>query len=145
MIVREVMRPAAALGEDATVEDLLEAIGRTGCEALPIVDSSNGEVVVRQLVAIRDLPRLRLMRDSAARGHAVGDTLMELLGAMGRKPGRFPTIDSSAALADAWGMMSESHVTHLPVVEDHEVVGMVSLVVTFSEFPTRSPAAGFWC
>jgi hypothetical protein len=24
------------------------------------------------------------------------------------------------------------------------VVGMVSLVVTFSEFPHRSPTAGFW-
>jgi signal-transduction protein with cAMP-binding, CBS, and nucleotidyltransferase domain len=144
MMVREVMRPAAALGEDATLEELLEAMGRTGCEALPIVDSSNGDVVVRQLVGIHDLPRLRLMRDSAARGHAVGETVIELLGAMGRKPGRFPTITPQAALADAWGAMSDSHVTHLPVVENHEVVGMVSLVVTFSEFPTRSPTAGFW-
>jgi CBS domain-containing protein len=144
MIVREVMRPAAALGENATLDDLIEAIGRTGCEALPIVDSSNGEVVVLQMVAIHDLPRLRLMRESAARGHAVGKTVLELLDAMGRKPGRFPTIGPHAALADAWGVMSDSCVTHLPVVENHEVVGMVSLVVTFSEFPTRSPAAGFW-
>ena len=144
MMVREVMRSAAALGQDATLEDLLEAIGRTGCEALPIVESSNGEVVVTQMVAIHDLPRLRLMRDSAARGHAVGHTLMDLLGAMGRKPGRFPTIAPHAALTDAWGVMSDSHVTHLPVVENHEVVGMVSLVVTFSEFPTRSATAGFW-
>lgn len=144
MIVREVMRPAAALDEDATFEDLLDAIGRTGCEAVPIVDASNGEVVVSQMVAIHDLPRLRLMRESAARGHAVGESVLELLGAMGRKPGRFPTIAPHSALADAWGVMSESHVTHLPVVEDHEVVGMVSLVVTFSEFPTRSPTAGFW-
>ena len=144
MMVREVMRPATALGEDATLDDLLEAIGRTGCEALPIVDSSNGEVVVRQLVAIHDLPQLRLMQDSAERGHAVGHTVMDLLGAIGRRPGRFPTIGPHAGLADAWGVMSESHVTHLPVVDNHEVVGMVSLVVTFSEFPTRSPTAGFW-
>jgi CBS domain-containing protein len=144
MMVREVMRPAAALGEGATFEDLLEAIGQTGCEALPIVASSNGEVVVTQMVAIHDLPRLRLMRDSAARGHAVGHTLLHLLGAMGRKPGRFPTIAPNAALADAWGVMSDSQVTHLAVVDDHEVVGMVSLVVRFSEFPTRSPTAGFW-
>jgi CBS domain-containing protein len=144
MIVREVMRPATALGEDATLEDLLEAIGRTGCEALPIVESSNGEVVVRQLVAVHDLPHLRLMQDEAERGHAVGHTVMDLLGALGRRPGKFPTIGPRAALADAWGVMSESHVTHLPVVENHEVVGMVSLVVTFSEFPTRSPTAGFW-
>lgn len=138
------MRPVAALGEEATLDDLLDAIGRTGCEAVPIVDSSNGEVVVQQLVAVHDLPRLRLMKDSAERGHAVGHTVMDLLGAMGRRPGRFPTIGPNAALADAWGVMSDSHVTHLPVVENHEVVGMISLVVTFSEFPTRSPTAGFW-
>jgi hypothetical protein len=29
-------------------------------------------------------------------------------------------------------------------VDDTAVVGMVSLVVTFSEFPHRSPSAGFW-
>ena len=148
MIVKEVMRPAAGLGEDATLDDLLEALGETGCEALPIVDSSNGEVIVRQLVAIHDLPQLRLIQGSAARGHAVGHTVMDLLGALGRKPGRFPTIGPYAALADAWGVMSDAHMTHLPVVDkvvdNRDVVGMVSLVVTFSEFPTRSPTAGFW-
>src|SRR4051812_34281080 len=113
MIVREVMRRASALGGEATLDDLLEAIGKSGCEALPIVDRSNGEVVVRQLVAIHDLPQLRLMQDSATRGHAVGHTVMELLGAVGRRPGKFPTITPQAALADAWGVMSESHVTHL--------------------------------
>jgi CBS domain-containing protein len=144
MIVKEVMRPAAGLGEDATLDDLLDALGETGCEALPIVDSSNGEVIVRQLVAIHDLPQLRLIRGSAARGHAVGHSVMDLLGALGRKPGRFPTIGPYAALADAWGVMSDAHMTHLPVVDNRDVVGMVSLVVTFSEFPTRSPTAGFW-
>jgi signal-transduction protein with cAMP-binding, CBS, and nucleotidyltransferase domain len=144
MMVKEVMRRASGLTREATLPDLLDAIQRTGCEALPIVESSNGDVVVRQLVAVRDLPSLRLVEASATRGHAVGSTVLDLMAALGRRPGRFPTIDPYAALADAWGLMSDAHLTHLPVVEDREVVGMVSLVVTFSEFPHRSPAAGFW-
>ena len=68
----------------------------------------------------------------------------ELLEALGRKPVALPTIGPDATLADAWGMMSEESRPHLPVVDDGEVVGLISLVVTFSEFPHRSPAAGFF-
>ena len=144
MIVKEVMRPVSGLDEWATLADVVEAVQETGCETLPIVDSSNGEVVVRQLVAVHDLPKLRLIQASGARGHAVGHTVLELLEAIGRRPGRFPTIGPYSALADAWGLMSDAHLTHLAVVDGRAVVGMVSLVVTFSEFPHRSPAAGFW-
>jgi CBS domain containing-hemolysin-like protein len=144
MIVKEVMRRASALDESATLGDVLEAIEETGCETLPVVDRANGEVIVRQLVSVRDLPRLRLVQSSAARGHAVGHSVLELLAAIGRRPGRFPTVDPYASLADTWGLMSDAHMTHLPVVDKREVVGMVSLVVTFSEFPHRSPSAGFW-
>jgi CBS domain-containing protein len=144
MMVKEVMRRAAGLDESATLSDVLQAIERTGCETLPIVERSNGSVVVRQLVGVRDLPYLRTVEASASRGHAVGHSVLDLLAAIGRKPGRFPTIGPNAALADAWGMMSDAHLTHLPVTDDSEVIGMVSLVVTFSEFPHRSPSAGFW-
>ena len=146
MLVKEVMRRASALGERATLVDVLEAITETGCETLPIVGSSNGngKLVVSQLVSVRDLPRLRVVEASAARGHAVGHSVLDLLGAIGRQPGRFPTVGPYESLADAWGLMSDSHMPHLPVVEKTEVVGMVSLVVTFSEFPHRSPSAGFW-
>jgi CBS domain-containing protein len=144
MMVKEVMRRASGLGADATLDDLLEGVAESGCDTLPIVDASNGEVIVRQLVGIHDLPKLRTIERSAARGHAVGGTVLGLLEAIGRKPGRVPTIGPHAALADAWGLMSESRLTHLPVVAHRGVVGMVSLVVTFSEFPHRSPTAGFW-
>ncbi len=143
-MVKEVMRRATALDVSATLGDVLEAIGHTGCETLPVVDRSNGSVVVRQLVGVRDLPNLRAVAASAARGHAVGQSVLDLLSAIGRKPGRFPTIGPDAALADAWGLMSDAHLTHLPVLDDHDVIGIVSLVVTFSEFPHRSPTAGFW-
>ena len=144
MVVKEVMRRASALDEGATLADVLESIERTGCEALPVVERSNGSVVVRQIVAVRDLPMLRSVDASATRGHAVGHTVLDLLAAIGRKPGRFPTIGPNATLADAWGLMSDAHLTHLPVADEHDVIGMISLVVTFSEFPHRSPAAGFW-
>jgi CBS domain-containing protein len=144
MVVKEVMRRAAALDEGATLPDVLEAIEQTGCEALPVVERSNGSVVVRQLVSVRDLPYLRSVEASATRGHAIGRTVLDLLAAIGRKPGRFPTIGPNAVLADAWGLMSDERLTHLPVVDGPEVIGMISLVVTFSEFPHRSPAAGFW-
>jgi CBS domain-containing protein len=144
MKVREVMRRAKGLDENATLADAEEAILASGCEAVPLVASSNGSLVVSQLIAVRDLPNLRRIETSAERGHALGSTVRELLEALGRKSGRLPTIAPDATLADAWGMMSDENTAHLPVVEDGEVVGLVSLVVTFSEFPHRSPAAGFW-
>jgi CBS domain-containing protein len=144
MKVREVMRRAEGLDESATLADAEEAILSSGCEAVPLVASSNGSLVVSQLVAVRDLPNLRRIEASVERGHALGSTVRELLEALGRKSGRVPTIGPEATLADAWGVMSEENTAHLPVVEDGEVVGLVSLVVTFSEFPHRSPAAGFW-
>src|SRR5262245_53033738 len=144
MMVKEVMRQATGVSETATLPEVIDAITASGCEAIPIVEHSNGEAVVRQLVSVRDLPRLRLVEASATRGHAVGTTVLDLMSALGRRPGRFPTIDPYAALADAWGVMSDSHLPHLPVVDHGEVVGMVSLVVTFSEFPHRSPTAGIW-
>ena len=142
--VKEVMRRASGLSNEATLGDVAEAIQATGCEAVPLVGSSNGSLVVFQLVTVRDLPNLRRIEASVDRGHALGRTVGELLEALGRKPGRLPTIGPESTLADAWGVMSEECVPHLPVVEDGAVVGLVSLVVTFSEFPHRSPAAGFW-
>lgn len=144
MMVKEVMRRATGLDENATLSHVVEAIQETGCEVLPVVQSSNGSVVVRQLVAVRDLPKLRLVDASATRGHAVGHRVLDLLEAIGRPASRYPTIRSDAALVDAWGLMSDAHLTHIPVVDTRAVVGMVSLVVTFSEFPHRSPSAGFW-
>jgi CBS domain-containing protein len=144
MKVKEVMRRAKGLDENATLADAEEAILASGCEAVPLVANSNGSLVVSQLIAVRDLPNLRRIEVSAERGHALGSTVRELLEALGRKSGRLPTIGPDATLADAWGVMSEENTAHLPVVEDGEVVGLVSLVVTFSEFPHRSPAAGFW-
>jgi CBS domain-containing protein len=144
MKVKEVMRRAQGLDECATLADAEEAILSSGCEAVPLTASSNGSMVVSQLVAVRDLPNLRRIEASVERGHALGSTVRELLEALGRKSGRVATIGPNATLADAWGMMSEENTAHLPVVEDGEVVGLVSLVVTFSEFPHRSPAAGFW-
>jgi CBS domain-containing protein len=147
MMVREVMRRLSGLDESATLDDVVEAIQTTGCEVLPVVQSANGsgDLVVRQLVAVRDLPNLRRLAEvSGTRGHAIGRSVLDLLAALGRQPGKFPTISPDAALADAWGLMSDAHLTHLPVVDDQEVIGMVSLVVTFTEFPHRSPAAGFW-
>jgi CBS domain-containing protein len=138
------MRRASGLDEEATLSDVAEAIQATGCEAVPLVASSNGSLVVSQLVTVRDLPNLRRIEASVERGHALGSTVCELLEALGRKPGRLPTIGPEATLADAWGVMSEESVAHLPVVEDDQVIGLVSLVVTFAEFPHRSPAAGFW-
>jgi CBS domain-containing protein len=144
MRVRDAMREAWGLDPEATLDDVLEAIQATGCETLPIVGNRSAELVVRQLVSVRDLPKLVQVEASARRGHALGRTVLDLLSVIGRAPGRFPTIDPSATLVDAWGVMSDEGVAHLPVAENSHVIGMLSLSVTFSEFPHRSPAAGFW-
>ena len=145
MRVKEVMRRTRALGGEATLEEVTRAIATTGCETIPIVNGSNGSAPdVCQLVAVRDLPKLRHVYSLSERGHAIGGSVIELLAAIGRRPGSFPTVSPDATLTDAWGIMSEECVTDLPVVEGNEVIGIVSLVVSFSEFPNRSPAAGFW-
>jgi CBS domain-containing protein len=143
MTVREVMRAVRAVDERASLDDVIDAIATTGCEAVPIVGTADGEVVVRQLATIRDLPKLRRVADFGTRGHAVGQTVLELLASLGRRPGRFAVIGPNATIADAWGIMCEQCVTHLPVVHDRRVIGMVSLTVTWNEFPRRSPTAGF--
>lgn len=144
MTVKEVMRPARAVDEQASLADVVDSIAATGCEAVPIVGTVDGEIVVRQLATLRDLPKLRKVADFAARGHVVGQTILELLFSLGRQPGRFAVIGPNATLADAWGIMCEQCVTHLPVVGGGRVIGMVSLTVTWDEFPRRRPAAGFW-
>jgi hypothetical protein len=144
MQVKDAMRPAWALHTEAPLSEVVDAIRATGCEAVPIAEQPNGEIVVRQIVTVRDLPGLLRVEESARRGHAVGTSALDLLGALGRRPGSFPTIRKDSTLMDAWGLMADECTTHLPVVEKTEVIGMLSLVVTFSEFPHRSPAAGFW-
>jgi signal-transduction protein with cAMP-binding, CBS, and nucleotidyltransferase domain len=144
MMVKEVMRPARGVGEAAALADVAEAIETTGCEAVPVVRSVDGELVVSQLVTLRDLPKLRKIAAFAARGHVVGQTVLDLLAALGREPGRFATISPSATLTDAWGIMCEECTTHLPVVVDRQVIGIVSLTVAWNEFPDRSPTAAFW-
>jgi CBS domain-containing protein len=144
MRVKEAMRPAWGLDPEATLDDFVEAVQATGCETLPVVGNPLAGLVVRQLVSVRDLPKLKQVESSAQRGHALGGTVLELLSVLGRAPGRFPTIDPSATLVDAWGLMSDEGVAHLPVTENSHIIGMLSLFVTFSEFPHRSPAAGFW-
>src|SRR4029079_15263193 len=103
------MRRATAVPETAGVPDVIQAIAASGCEAIPVVDRSNGDVVVRQLVSVRDLPPLRTVEASSARGPVAGRPWPDLLAARGRRPGRFPTINPDAALADAWGLMSDAH------------------------------------
>lgn len=144
MRVREAMQPTWGLDAEVTLDGVVDAMETTGCETLPIVGHPNGELVVHQLVSVRDLPKLKRAQDLAERGHALGSTVLELLAALGRAASRFPTIGPEATLVDAWGLMSEEAVPHVPVVDEDEVVGMLSLVVTFNEFPYRTPAAGFW-
>jgi signal-transduction protein with cAMP-binding, CBS, and nucleotidyltransferase domain len=143
MMVKEVMRAAPALDERAGFDDVLEAILQTGTEAVPIVGRVDGRLAVRQLVAVTDLPKLRRLLDMNTRGHAVGHTVLDLLAAMGRLPASLPTVGPRATLADAWGIMSEQCVTTLAVVEDDQVIGIVSLRVTWNEFPYRSAGAAF--
>jgi CBS domain-containing protein len=144
MRVKDVMRKVWALDAGSTLGDVVDAMQTTGCEAQPIVENGGGELVIRQLVFVRDLPGLRRIAASRERGHAIGEGVLDLLAALGRAPGRFPAIGPDASLADAWGLMSDENMTHLPVIDGRQILGMVSLVVSFSEFPHRSPGAGFW-
>ena len=143
MIVREAMRPTCPVPQEATLADVLEAIQSSGSEVVPIIGGANGRPVVRQLVGVRDLPKLNELAGLGQRGHALGHTVLDLLALLGRQPSSLPTIGPRATLVDAWGIMSEECMIHLPVIDQGEAIGMISLMVTWSEFPHRSPTAGF--
>ena len=145
MTVKEVMRRAAAL------EAARDARRRPrGDRAHGLRDAAPRRAIERQrrraaargaCATSRPCGRSRPPRPAVTRWATPCSTCWPRSGA---SRAAFRRSGSNAALADAWGLMSDSHMTHLPVADDHDVIGMVSLVVTFSEFPHRSPAAGFW-
>lgn len=81
--------------------------------ALPVVE--NGKVI--GIVSERDYARKMVLQGRSSAGTAVRDIMS------------FPviTVDARQSIEDCMGIMTDSHLRHLPVVENEELLGLLSI------------------
>lgn len=124
MLVKEVMTaPAVTITEEATVKEGLQLLARHDVTALPVVDRDGRLVgVVSEADLLRDVlprdPRSHLLPREPTNTPAgsVGDVMTRLS----------LTVSPGSDLAEAADLMADTAVKSLPVVEDGQVVGVVS-------------------
>ena len=112
---REVMTAGVeCVGEDETLADAARKMADLGVGALPICGSDNK---LKGMVTDRDI-----VVECVARG---GDPASTKAGSLaGGKP---VTIGADDSLEEALRTMAEHQVRRLPVIDGHDLVGMVSL------------------
>jgi CBS domain-containing protein len=115
MKTREVMTPQVeVISRDATVEDAAAAMARLDIGALPVA-ANDGR-----------LEGMITDRDVAVKVVAEGrDPRTTLVGEISKKAG-VATVGADDSVDDALRIMKERAVRRLPVVDDHEVVGILS-------------------
>jgi CBS domain-containing protein len=112
---RDVMTAGAdCVAEDETLVDAARKMAELGVGALPICGSDNR---LKGMVTDRDIVVECLARDGDPRTTKAGDLA-------GGKP---VTIGADDSLEEALRTMSEHRVRRLPVIDGHDLVGMVSL------------------
>ena len=109
-------RELASLSPEDTVVTATVAflVHRIGC--LPVLDGQTLVGIVTEMDMLQAFTELVRGGRVAAGGGSVDELMATAL----------HVIAPSTALADAWHLMSEQHVRHLPVVDDGQPVGLVS-------------------
>ncbi|NEV61155.1 CBS domain-containing protein [Thiorhodococcus minor] len=102
-----------SIGPDATVFDALTLMAEHRIGALLVVDD-NGPV---GLISERDYAREGILRGRASRDTPVRDIMTH----------RVVCATPEQSLEDAMILMTEKRVRHLPVIEDGQVLGLVSI------------------
>lgn len=119
MQIRDVMStPPRTVGPTASVHEVATMMEDANCGFIPVVDESGPVGVVTD----RDLVIRCLSSHAPVTGPAAGDTAV----AMVMSPQVF-TIGPGRTLEEAAHMMAEHRVRRLPIVDDGEVVGVLSL------------------
>lgn len=125
MLVREVMTsPAVTVPQSAAVKDAIQLLERHSIAAMPVVDEVGRLVgvvseadVIREMVVPDQRVHERLVRLSSPPTHArVADIMSR----------HALTVSSGTELAQAAELMTSTVVKSLPVVDDDEVVGVIS-------------------
>lgn len=104
----------ATVGPDTTVTELLAVLAEHRIGAVVVVDS---EGAVAGIVSERDIARAANSRGAAALEQPTSDIMTEMV----------VTCDPEASTGDLMALMTEKRVRHIPVMQDEELVGIVSI------------------
>ncbi len=98
---------------DSTVLDALKMMAENNIGALPVTE--NGKVV--GVVSERDYARKCVLKGRAS----VGTMVREIMSSP------VITVNSKQSVSDCLSLITDRHLRHLPVLDDGELVGLVSI------------------
>ncbi|KWT08949.1 MULTISPECIES: CBS domain-containing protein [Pseudomonas syringae group] len=101
------------IGPNQMVLDALRLMAEKNIGALPVVE--NGTVV--GVVSERDYARKVVLKGRSS----VGTPVSEIMSS------KVITVDSQQTVETCMGIMTDSHLRHLPVVEDGQLLGLLSI------------------
>ncbi len=100
---------------DATLRRVTEILVENNCGSLIVVDKEGSRKMIG-IITERDILR------ACSKGTSLDDTPAEEIMTIGMIVGR-----ATDTIADAMGLMTVNRVRHLPVIEDDELVGVISI------------------
>ena len=112
-LLREKNRVTCSIEPIATVYKAIELMAEYNIGALPVVEA--GKLV--GIFSERDYTRKVVLKGRSSRDTTVGDI-------MTRKP---PIVSSDESISECMRMMTDERVRHLPVVDDDELIGILSI------------------
>ena len=101
------------VGADSTVLNALQLMAENNIGALPVTE--NGKVV--GVVSERDYARKCVLKGRAS----VGTMVREIMSSP------VITVNSKQSVSDCLSLITDRHLRHLPVLDDGELVGLVSI------------------
>lgn len=101
------------IGPDQMVLDALRLMADKNIGALPVLD--NGKLV--GVVSERDYARKMILKGRSSVGTPVSAIMSH----------RVITVDSQQSVETCMGIMTDNHLRHLPVVEDDQLLGLLSI------------------
>ena len=106
-------RDVIAISPDASVFDAIRLMAENGIGALAVMQ--DGRLV--GMLSERDYARKVIIKGRSSRETRVGDIMTADV----------VTTTASQTVADCMNLVTDRRIRHLPVVEDDEVIGMISI------------------
>ena len=116
-IVRQLLnsKPAATwtISSAASVYEALELMAQKEVGALPVVD--NGQLV--GMFSERDYARKVILKGRTSKTTTVAELMVS----------KVFIVHPDASVEQCMALMTEKHIRHLPVLQDHRLIGVVSI------------------
>lgn len=106
-------RDVIAIGPDASVFDAIRLMAENGIGALAVMQDGN----LVGMLSERDYARKVIIKGRSSRETRVGDIMTADV----------VTTTSNQTVASCMALVTDRRIRHLPVVEDGEVIGMISI------------------